>query len=275
MDTLQTELQTTYPILDIQIVGINEAGGYDVANEQMTTGRSLPWLQDVDSDNNQVSDVWYDQWDVTYRDVIIVDGQNQMVDVYNLTQNNLGDPDDYAEMRDKLIDAAMTEQKPWQNQRDRFDVNDDGHVVPLDVLLMINEIDATGPGELAPPTGTSLEGLYWDCDGDNYFAPIDILQVVNRVEDLHGGAEGEAADSYDSSTPSVIAAIESEPLTSTSKQVSTVVDVIESTLPVHGTPITPIVVSHATDSDDDRSLELETTEDDFWASYLPSEIART
>ena len=31
--------------LDIQIVGINE-NGYDSANDTMTNGRDIPWLQD-------------------------------------------------------------------------------------------------------------------------------------------------------------------------------------------------------------------------------------
>ena len=48
----------------------------------------LPLLQDE-------ANVWSD-WNVTYRDVVILDGNNEAVDVYNLTENDLSDPDNYA-----------------------------------------------------------------------------------------------------------------------------------------------------------------------------------
>ncbi|MEO8495832.1 MAG: hypothetical protein ABI614_12225 [Planctomycetota bacterium] len=160
MDRLQGELQTAYPILNIDIVGINELGQDPVgANDLATANRTTPWLQDGDSDGNQHSDVW-ESWDAVWRDVIIVNGQNENVDVYNLTSNDLGAAANYAALRGKLIDAAMTEQKPWQNHRDRFDVNDDGFVVAGDVLRMINEINETGPVTLPPPTGTTLAAPY-------------------------------------------------------------------------------------------------------------------
>lgn len=273
MDTLQAELEASYPILDIQIVGINEAGGYDVANDQMTSGRSLPWLQDVDNDGNQVSDVWYDSWDVTYRDVVIVNGQSEMVDVYNLTVNDLQQPADYAAMRDKLIDAAMTEQKPWQNQVDRFDVNNDGHIVPLDVLLMVNEIDATGPGKLAPPTGTSLQGPFWDCDGDNYFAPIDILQVVNRVEELHGQgnsqAEGEGSIDVIATVPTSRLFVSSTSTSTPSQNAAAMEDVVS--VPTFATiEYTRAIMSdEANHLADEPFLQVEQTDDEFWASYRP------
>ena len=264
---MQAELRTAYPILDIQIVGINEVG-HEVSNDLMTANRTTPWLQDVDGNANQVSDVWYDLWDVTYRDVIIVNGQNETVDVYNLTANDLGVAANHATLRGKLLDAAMTEQKPWQNHRDRFDINDDGFVVPGDVLIMINEINDNGPLQLPPPTGTSLAAPYWDCNGDNFFSPLDILQVINFIEGAN--AEGEASDELETELATVTIA---PPVPESQSSVDAeLIDtqIVKVSLDVAAEP-TPLsmaarIESHA----DDRSRSFEQTGDDFWADYWPN-----
>lgn len=85
--------------LAIHIIGVNEVG-YESANETMTAERSLPWLQDTDEDG-----VW-SSWNVTYRDVIISDENNFVVDVFNLTENDLGEENVFADLKGRLTDAA-------------------------------------------------------------------------------------------------------------------------------------------------------------------------
>ena len=60
----------------------------------------LPLLQDAGDPL-----VW-DTWDPTYRDVIILDGDNVEVARYNLTIHDLEDDDNYAALRDLLIATA-------------------------------------------------------------------------------------------------------------------------------------------------------------------------
>ncbi|HUG71040.1 MAG TPA: dockerin type I domain-containing protein [Pirellulaceae bacterium] len=268
MDTLQAELRATYPVLDIQIVGINEFGQDPVGfNDQMTTGRTLPWLQDVDTNANQVSDVWSEMWDVTYRDVIIINGENETVDVYNLTTNDLGVAANYATMRTKLIDEAMAEQKPWQNRRDRYDINDDGFVVPGDVLIMINEINANGPRELLPPTTATLAAPYWDSSGDNFFSPLDILQVINFIEGV--GAEGEAPGERETESTTVVIEM---PVSQSSVHAellnSQIVDVSldETPMPSHASMTTRVELLA-----DEHPQWIASFDDDFWADYWPSD----
>ena len=50
----------------------------------MTSGRTLPWLQDVTAQN-----VW-GTWEVGFRDVVICDDENHFAEVYNLTEHPLG-----------------------------------------------------------------------------------------------------------------------------------------------------------------------------------------
>jgi hypothetical protein len=221
-------------------------------------------LQDVDANANQVSDVW-DAWDVTWRDVIIVDGQNETVNVVNLTSNDLGVDANYATLRDKLLDAAMAEQKPWQNHRDRFDINDDGFVVPGDVLIMINEINANGPLELPPPTGTTLAAPYWDANGDNFFSPIDILQVINYFEEAD--AEGEAATTSDTMFSFVAGEFANEPSQPQRNDIA-----IQAVDAFHETADSPMPFENLTlleTAITNRVQPTEPIEDYFWAGYWP------
>jgi hypothetical protein len=80
----------------ISIIGLNEAG-YESGNDAMTNGRALPWLQDLESTN-----VW-GAWNVTYRDVILVDEENYVFDTFNLSENDLSEEAVYTDLKDKLM----------------------------------------------------------------------------------------------------------------------------------------------------------------------------
>lgn len=78
---------------------MNEAG-YESGNADVTSGRVLPWLQDTD-----LVGAWA-LWEVAYRDLVVLDAANRVVLVYNLTEHNLGDGANYAELKALLVDAA-------------------------------------------------------------------------------------------------------------------------------------------------------------------------
>ena len=84
----------------IQIIGVNQVG-YESSNDLMSDGRNMPWLQETAS-----LDVW-GLWEVTYRDVIVVDATGKPMDVYNLSSNDLGDEANYAVMIQMLRDGAV------------------------------------------------------------------------------------------------------------------------------------------------------------------------
>ena len=69
-------------------------------NYLMTDGRTLPWLQDTQGQN-----VW-EGWAVIWRDVVILDTQNNVRGIYNLTEHDLGIPANLAELKKMLLDAA-------------------------------------------------------------------------------------------------------------------------------------------------------------------------
>jgi hypothetical protein len=74
---------------DIFILGINEFG-FEIANEQVTEERDIPWLQD------QEDVLLWTNWDVQYRDVHIFDETQTLREVINLSQFDLNNPENYA-----------------------------------------------------------------------------------------------------------------------------------------------------------------------------------
>ena len=77
---MQSELDSVYPMLDIQILGVNVAGSG--GNTAFTADADIPWLQD------DVATNILNLWQVTLRDVIILDEQNVPRAVYNLNAND-------------------------------------------------------------------------------------------------------------------------------------------------------------------------------------------
>ncbi len=106
MDKIQGELEAAYPNLDIQLLGVN-AFGHENGVPGATEDKSIPLLQDIDADANSRGDIW-ELWDVEWRDVVILDAENQPVAVYNLTEHDLFIPANYDTMKSMLLEAAAT-----------------------------------------------------------------------------------------------------------------------------------------------------------------------
>lgn len=103
MNALQLELDALDTPTPIQIVGVNQDGhqldDYD-ATGKFCDGRDLPFLEE-----NAGDEVWQ-LWKVTYRDVIVLDENNEVLDVYNLTDNTLGETANYEALKEILVTAA-------------------------------------------------------------------------------------------------------------------------------------------------------------------------
>jgi hypothetical protein len=87
-----------------------------------------------------------------------------------------------------VIDRAT---RPWQNPQHPLDVNGDGSVTPLDVLVMVNDLNNQHARPLpAPSPQDAFPAPYLDTNGDNRVDPQDVLLVVNWVNTATTG-EGE------------------------------------------------------------------------------------
>ena len=192
---MQEDLRTNYPTLNIELIGVNSVGK-EAGNEAATQGRDIPLVQDLDANGDGNSDVW-SLWNAEWRDVVIVDGNNARVGTYNLKTHSLAEAEDYAELREMLVDAAMQSQKPWLNPQNELDVDNSTHVTVLDVLEIVNKLSSVGSHELPPPTANSSPPPYLDCNGDGYVTPLNVLEVVDYLNDIWAGSAGEGeASSY-------------------------------------------------------------------------------
>jgi len=90
-----------------------------------------------------------------------------------------------------IIDNESVSQ--WFNTPSPHDVDNNGTVAPLDVLLVINQLTRQGV-RLLPPSLTVT--LFVDTDGDFYLGPIDVLRVINALN-RRGSGEGESQASSD------------------------------------------------------------------------------
>jgi hypothetical protein len=104
---------------------------------------------------------------------------------------------------DSFAIRVVPARSPWQNPRMPEDVNNDGRVTPLDVLIIINILNAQGSHRLpAPPTsGTGEPILIWpDVTGDGLVTPLDALRIINVLNERSQG-EGEEDAAPDLAEP--------------------------------------------------------------------------
>ena len=81
----------------------------------------------------------------------------------------------------------------WTNSRDPLDVDNDGVISPLDVLMLVNSLNRDGSRNL--PILNSTPEYYYDVNSDESLSPLDVLLVVNFLNRLDGNAEGESQSS--------------------------------------------------------------------------------
>jgi hypothetical protein len=77
----------------------------------------------------------------------------------------------------------------YQNPGNKFDVNADGFVSPIDVLIVINLLNTRGPS--VPVQGLPGPPDYVDVNGNNTVEPLDALEVINFINSGRGSGEGE------------------------------------------------------------------------------------
>ena len=100
---MQDELAAEYPSYPIAILAINEEG-YESGNGDIVELGDLPLMQDSISMN-----VW-SAWAASWRDVVILDGDNVEVYRFNLQTHDLGDSTDYEHL--KAVFVAVAEGEP-------------------------------------------------------------------------------------------------------------------------------------------------------------------
>jgi hypothetical protein len=177
----QADDVTTFGVLDAWI-DYNRDGDWSDANERILSSVVL-------NATALVNDA------ITFRDLIVpanaVPGDTYARFRLSTTTNvgAVGEAD-AGEVEDYLVTILTN---PWQNQSNRFDVNNSGAVSPVDALLLINYINANpGQPDLAVPKPITMPFL--DVSGDGLITAVDVLEEINELNRLNTspGGEGEA-----------------------------------------------------------------------------------
>jgi hypothetical protein len=169
-----------------------------------------------------------------------------------------------------FVFAFESLQSEWMNPFDQYDVNDDGFVVPGDVLYIINELNhPTVHDELGelPLTRPEDEIFYFDANGDGYCSSRDALLLINLLNSPVDPGEGETSVAVDAQTPGAIyiptgtdlRAINSSPeidspLAADDRQRNSSTGELASAANDFAGDLTPAPSASADDSDTDDSL---------------------
>lgn len=98
MNTLQQDLDGEDLAVPVQLHIINEVG-FEHGQEDMATLVDLPLLQDTRDEN-----AWND-WNVTYRDIIVLDEKGRFVGTHNVSANDLTNPASLETLENLLMSA--------------------------------------------------------------------------------------------------------------------------------------------------------------------------
>lgn len=82
---------------------------------------------------------------------------------------------------------VFSDETPWHNKIATFDVNDDGIVSPLDVLMVVNALNS---GDEILPGDNPAFDAFVDTSGDDLLSPIDALLVINYLNAQSPDGEG-------------------------------------------------------------------------------------
>ena len=83
----------------IEIIGIN-AIGKEASNQLITDGRDLPWLQDTEDDK-----VW-SSWLASWRDLVVLDANNELAWRDNLTDHDIRFTDAYDDIYQRIVETG-------------------------------------------------------------------------------------------------------------------------------------------------------------------------
>ena len=96
-----------------------------------------------------------------------------------------------------LINILTNSDHPWRNVRLPCDVDNDGYVKPLDVLVTIWDINANHTRQLpVPPPSGDGPPSYLDVNGDDAVTPQDVLAIIAY---LNAAATPHVAEAEDDS----------------------------------------------------------------------------
>jgi hypothetical protein len=102
--------------------------------------------------------------------------------------------DGSANSNEATVTLSINTEHPWYNTFVPTDVNDDGHVHPIDALYLIDSFNRDGSTVLSKSRSEGLVAPFYDVNHDGILDSADAIVVIDDINRLStGNGEGEAA----------------------------------------------------------------------------------
>jgi len=80
------------------------------------------------------------------------------------------------------FDVVVAATYPWHNKLNPLDINDDGAISSIDIIVAINELNSNGSYPLPKPR-SATGAPYYDVNRDGQLTPGDPLQIINHLNE--------------------------------------------------------------------------------------------
>lgn len=104
----------------------------------------------------------------------------------------------------RLVDTPTDWECAYHWAPNPYDVNADGVVSPLDAILIINELNASGPRDLPPLPIGRAKPAFFDVACDAAVNTLDAVVVINVINSSSGTTGGEPAGEFTEPDPSAL-----------------------------------------------------------------------
>jgi hypothetical protein len=114
---------------------------------------------------------------------------------WRLIEGQISEGKFYRVLRNGDATVRLDGPADWQNPIRKEDVDGDGRVFPVDVLLILNELNANKFSDVVtrrlidPATLSAFANQFLDVDGDGRVFPVDALLVINELNRSGGNGE--------------------------------------------------------------------------------------
>jgi hypothetical protein len=195
----------TTEIFDIEVIAINDPPTIDSINDVTVTedsatftidlagitagpGETQPLAISLENNNTDIfSTIALDYLSDDSTGTINLTPANSAsgTSTFTLTVTDGGLDNDLATTADnesitEAFDVSVTPAFPWHNYDLPLDVNGDNATSPIDVLIIIQELNRNGSYELPTPR-SGLEPPFYDVDRNGWITPSDALQIINYL----------------------------------------------------------------------------------------------
>jgi hypothetical protein len=179
---------TIDPVDDVTVTEGSATFTIDLTGITAGLGESQPLAVTIENDNtNLFSTVALDYFSADSTGAIHLTPTIAATDTatFTLTVTDGGLDNDLSTTADngtvsEVFNVTITPPFPWHNKNLPLDVNNDNAVSPIDVLMVIQEINRNGSYELPTPR-SELVPPFYDVDRDGWITPSDALQIINYL----------------------------------------------------------------------------------------------